>query len=247
LAEERQRLAREQAKLKTEKKQIKEEKSRLEQAEAVLKQKTKPTEKRKKIQQGGESSVGGELKPEKEKKQLASIPKTVDEKTYKKRDKHRVQFESKPGFYVNQDLGFSVSHPESWVVTNRFGVYSANRSSESSLPNVSIYIIEKPKGTTLEDIPEFILEEARRTFPDSSRHEIVGKGMITLDDGTPAVEYDMKWLWGDGHTRLITTYVVAYRNDKCIYVTSSNHMPLLFTNLSIKKLKAITHSLKFYW
>jgi len=167
------------------------------------------------------------------------------EKPYKTREKSRVPFESKPGFYVNQNLGFSVNHPESWVITNR-GVYSADYSSETSLPNVSIYIIEKPKGVNLEDSPEFLLEQTRRNFRDSRSHEIEGKGMITLEDGTPAVEFDMKWVWGDGHTKLITTFVVAYRNDKCIYVTSSDHMPLLFTNLFVKKIKAVTHSLKFY-
>jgi hypothetical protein len=245
LAHERQLLAKEQARLEAEKKRLKEEKRRLEQAEAVRKEETKRKEERTRILREEKSPAAEEPKLEKENKQLASIPETMKEKPHETMEKSRVPFGSKPGFYVNQDLGFSVKHPESWVITDR-GVYSADCSSDTSLPSVSIYIIEKPKGINLEDSPEFLLERARISFPDSSGHEIMDKGMITLEDGTPAVEYDMKWLWGDGQTKLITTYVVAYRNDKCIFVTSSNHMPLLFTNLVLKKLKAITHSLKFY-
>jgi hypothetical protein len=245
LVEERRRLVRQQAEVEAERKRMKEAKRRLSQTEAVPKEKTKSGAEKKEIQQGPESPGAGQRKPKKDMRQTASIPETVKETPYHMREKSRVPLESKPGLYVNQDLGFSVHHPESWVITNR-GVYSADCSYETSLPNVSVYVVEKPKSIDLEDFPEFLLGQTKIKFPDSSRHEISGKGKIILEDGTPAVEYDMKWVWGDGQTKLITTYVVAYRHDKCVYVTSSNYMPLLFTYLVVQKLKAITHSLKFY-
>jgi hypothetical protein len=58
-----------------------------------------------------------------------------------------------------------------------------------------------PKGELdLIRVPHFFPGAMQAIFPNSDGYEIVSKKEITLDCGTDAVEFEMDWLWEDGHT-----------------------------------------------
>jgi hypothetical protein len=251
LTEERQQLAKEKAQQEADRKRLEEERERLAQAEAVKKEETKRKKERKGIQKGERGSGAVQLKPEKENKRLASIPQAMKEKPYERKKKDRVPFESEPGLYVNQDLGFYVRYPESWVIIEtkyRNEVYAAKGESgtRAPVPNVRVFIAEKPKRISLEDYPEIHMQEMREQIPSLGYYQIENKKVITLEDGVHTVECEVKWVSADGRRRFLSSYLAVYRNDKCISISSSDSMPLLFKKSVTEKLKAVTRSLKFY-
>ena len=150
--------------------------------------------------------------------------------------------ESKPGFYVNKEYRFTVTYPENWKrQRDDFQDVLYTAGDESGSPNFRIRIGEIPKGVALKDYPKGVPAILKKRLSASSDHKIVHEKMITLEDGTQAVEYDMEWNYISDF-KLTTTYVTTYKDDKCITVNSS----CLYGTVPIDKLKPITHSLKFY-
>ena len=144
--------------------------------------------------------------------------------------------------YIDEGLHFTAEYPSGWSKGNLISpgeVFTA--SFFGQLPNVGIFVDNIPDGISLDDFPKSIPEMFKRLYPESIEHKIISEKMITLEDGTKAVEFSMEWDWNNPTLKLITMFVAAYKDNKSIMVLSTNN---LSGSLDINR--KIIHSLKFY-
>ena len=133
--------------------------------------------------------------------------------------------ETKPGFYVNEEYRFSVSYPESWKDASAANPTALlHVRAPSRYPSLGVYtpaVYEK-----LEDIPKQTIIWWASRYPNTSGHKLVSENMITLACGTPAIEFVIEWIWGMGEgkepRKIVTTAVVARRDNQCIWVDSTS-------------------------
>jgi hypothetical protein len=150
---------------------------------------------------------------------------------------------SKPGLYVNKEYRFTVKYPEEWGEMPKI---NPNQiffvAPPFGLPTLDVSIAPKP-DVPLEDYTKGAPALTKSLYPTTTGHKIVHEKMITLEDGTQAVEYDMEWNWDKPPVKLITTALVTYKGNKIIWIGSTG---MAATPGISEKLKVITHSVKFY-
>ena len=152
---------------------------------------------------------------------------------------------SKPGLYVNEEYRFTVTYPETWIRKTPSAPDQLYRAADpSGTPEFVARTVDIPKDTALKDFPKVWLELfLKRYFPKTTGHKIVHDKMITLEDGTKAVEYDLIWNLDLPPVKLITTCVAVYRGNKFILICSTGMAAMPGV---LEKQKQVTHSLKFY-
>jgi len=146
-----------------------------------------------------------------------------------------------PGVYVNQEYRFSVTYPKAWMEDSDIrGPDTVFQISEPmKIGTLSVSISSKGELDLIR-VPHFFPGAMQAIFPNSDGYEILSKKEITLDCGTDAVEFEMDWLWEDGHTSLKSTFTIAYKANKLITVSTTSWHP------EVPSLKKIHRSFKFY-
>ena len=162
--------------------------------------------------------------------------------------------EAVPGLYVNSAPDFTIKYPTDWKEIKKLSpnmVFRASPDVNTETPNFAVSV-SPSRGLPLKNFPKVIPGLFKQVFPNTSGHRITHEKMITLECGTPAVEFDLEWEWGllkgqkpvkgvEYPLKIKTTFVLAYKDNKLVWVDS--------TNMADKPLdvnKRITHSLKFY-
>ena len=153
---------------------------------------------------------------------------------------------SEPGLYVNKEYNFSATYPEAWQ--ERAGANPAALffvKAPSNLPNLGVYVF--PSGAVkLEDLPIRTTKLWANMYPHTKDHKVLSERMITLDCGTPAIEFVIDWNWsidsGSQFINIQTVCVVAKKNENFVWLDSTN-----FSNLPIDINKKVTNSLRFYY
>lgn len=157
--------------------------------------------------------------------------------------------ESKPGLYVNKEFHFSVTYPKEWeekqLLLSEFGEVLRVSPSEKRFPVLTVYIGDISENViALNDIPKWQPVWLKSLFPKTTGHKLVHEKMIKLEDGTLAVEFDIKWNLDESKTKLISTILELYKNDRhfSLWCTGKQDMSIE----EIEEMKRITHSIKFY-
>jgi len=153
---------------------------------------------------------------------------------------------AKPGLYVNKDFHFSVTYPENWegqkLLTPTEVLRVAN-PNEWKVPVLSVNVVDKLKGAELKDAAKGWIDGTKKGFPGSKRFKILSQEIITLEDGTKAAAFTIKYTWTDGVTKLQSGAVMAYKKDKVFTATVTT---VLGGETTPDKLLEICRTLRFY-
>ena len=88
-------------------------------------------------------------------------------------------------------------------------------------PNMSEFdanVADIPKEMKLEDIgPKFYLPKLKEI---GTNFDVISNESITLKDGTKAYKTKIKWLYKDGQIWITTLLVSAYKEDKCVFLST---------------------------
>ena len=152
----------------------------------------------------------------------------------------------KQGIYKNENYRFIIKYPAFMDQSNVKNARQSMvffRTEKYGCIELAVDITPVPEYMTmkLENIPMYILGGCRFSFPNSSEHRIIHQEIITLSDGTPAVEYDLAWRW-DEKTTLVSTGIVVLKGKRMIAVVSTVDPSLV----SVEIAKKITRTLEFY-
>ena len=131
---------------------------------------------------------------------------------------------AKPGLYVNENLRFTVNYPENWQPQPLQGpveVLRVANPNQWKLPVLTVSVLDLTKDAKLEDAAKGWIEAVKRDIPGTKRFKIFSETMVTLEDGTQAAAYTLKWNWTDGVTKLQTAAVTAYKGEKSVTVTAT--------------------------
>lgn len=152
---------------------------------------------------------------------------------------------SKAVLYVNKEHRFTVTYPKSWKKLKKINpTVPFYVSAAAGLPCLGVYFVTG-NFRNFENLPKETIEYWANSYPNSSEHKIVSVNMIILDCGTTAIEFIIEWCWGLGKggepLRIVTTTVVAERDNMLVFVYSTN-----IAGKTIDINKKVTRSLKFY-
>jgi hypothetical protein len=153
---------------------------------------------------------------------------------------------AKPGLYVNESLRFSVNYPENWQTQPLQGpaeVFRVANPNQWKIPVLVVTIVDLPKDAVLKDAARGWIEAVKRDIPGTKRFKIFSEKMVTLEDGTQALAFTLKWNWTDGVTKLQTGAVTAYKGQKIVTATATT---ILGGDTTPDKLLEMCQTLKFY-
>jgi hypothetical protein len=132
------------------------------------------------------------------------------------------QQRARPGFYVNQQHGFSVDYPENWQTQppQHQEVFRAAAPNQYKLPVVTASVTENPKSSTLD--PKAFTDVMQQMIPGSRGFNILSQEDVTLNDSTPAKAFVFEWIIADGKTKMVTAALIAMKAGKYYNVTVTN-------------------------
>ena len=116
------------------------------------------------------------------------------------------------GTYTSAEHGFSITYPEGWmeVPTSRPG-YVISLASTEGLVRVSVSPVGE--GTSLAEFGPQLSQDLSQHWGD---YELVSKGEITLDDGTPAYEIVFTGI-REGYN-LKSKYVIVIQGAQAFFI-----------------------------
>ena len=115
--------------------------------------------------------------------------------------------------------------------------------TEWGIKDMKRRVLLATKDAKLEDAAKGWIEAVKRDIPGTKRFKIFSETMVTLEDGTQAAAYTLKWNWTDGVTKLQTAAVTAYKGEKSVTVTATT---VLGGETTPDKLLEMCKTLKFY-
>ena len=129
------------------------------------------------------------------------------------------------GKYINKSPAFTVQFPENWftVPAQKNESFRVMSPHPWKVPVATLEISDKPKDAP--DIAsdmavEVYMKALKEAVPESSRHRIEEKGVVTLKDGTKAMTLIIKWKFNPT-TVLVSAVLEAYRGDKIVALMCS--------------------------
>lgn len=91
----------------------------------------------------------------------------------------------------------------------------------------------------LEEAPDRYMDHMKTLYPSTTNYHVEGKKVITLNDGTKALRYNVYYIWTDGYTAIRTAIMTAFKNGKGIQVTAACHLS------PIEDLEMLVNSFQF--
>ena len=127
------------------------------------------------------------------------------------------------GTYTSAEHGFSISYPAGWMeaTPGRPGEVVTLASTEG-IPSVTVSLQPVEEGTTLAEFGPQLSQDLSRHW---GNYELVSKGEITLDDGTPAYEIVLSGTM-EGYT-VKGKYVIVIQGTQAFFIMGFS-MPASF-------------------
>lgn len=126
--------------------------------------------------------------------------------------------------YVHQDPAFSYQYPSGYKADATRGKNEVSRFSnfdnQYKLPTYTAFVMDKPSGVKLEDLPEITINNMKKDYPQASRFRILEKEKVKLSDGSDAMAMKFKWKFSAA-AFLQTSTVMAIKGDKVITISGS--------------------------
>lgn len=86
------------------------------------------------------------------------------------------------------------------------------------IPVYAAAVMDRPAGAGLPGTAQIIIDLLERVFPGSSRFQVISEKIVTLSDGSLAQSIRLKWKWTDRVNTLKSVFVIAFKDDKLIYL-----------------------------
>lgn len=135
---------------------------------------------------------------------------------------------NEPGHYEDKNIGYSVNYlADIFNVENELEERDLEkgivlfREYTQKVPSIVIRAQDKPAGVPLEEVGEWFKEDLEAFHADSDRFKVVESNMVKLQTGVDANATLMKWRY-QGAVPVYTAVVIAYKNDKAIFVYTTS-------------------------
>jgi TolB-like protein len=143
--------------------------------------------------------------------------------------------------YYNESPSFSVKYPKEWNVPRKLFMGDViNVAAANRYTSLKINVSYKSEYDTLADAPKACITALQKMYPETSRHKVQLKRMITLEDGTKAMYVFISCKLNNEKIFLVSSNVTAFKGNKTVMVTCTT-----LARMPYDVLKDVTQSLKF--
>ena len=145
------------------------------------------------------------------------------------------------GVYQNKKYNFTVKYDNSWIDLPKNALGQMLLKGDPATKNASFAVqINDIFAPTLKDVPKKLPNYMKNVYPTTTGHKVVYEKMITLKDGTPALELEMEWVIGKNSVTSVMAGV--YKGKKIISIWSNCARN---DSACLKERRKYTHSLEF--
>ena len=125
-----------------------------------------------------------------------------------------------PGFYEDQNLGFSMTYPAGLLsnrLESRTGEVLRVRGSGASL---NVNVIPLPEGVELAGFGEWHKNRLVKMYPESTRHRVTESNVVDTATGVKGNLCIITWSW-KGTSPLVTVIMSVPKKDKLFFASTS--------------------------
>jgi len=149
-----------------------------------------------------------------------------------------------PQKYLHKDPAFSFELVPGYTQEKPVGDKEVARFAAPNTYKIPVYaaaVLDKPGGLKLSESPEVIVPLLEKTNPGASRFQVISQKAVKLGDGSDAQVIHLKWKWVDTVTLLKSVFVVAFKENKLIYLSGTT---IFAGGLSYEELEKVCMTLQ---